>query len=138
MILEKGRFLRPSGSPNMDRLLSIISGLSILLIGVVFFNIRRAHIRVEYSVSWLGAAVVMLVLSQWPAALSQFGQWIGLDNPPLDLLLIVIALLIVVFFRFSVVISDLKDANIALTQKLAILEYQLQSLHEKLQTTGRK
>jgi hypothetical protein len=138
MILEKGRFLRPSGSPPMDRLLSIISGLSILLIGVIFFNIRRAHIRVEYSVSWLGAAVVMLVLSQWPAALNLLGHWIGLDNPPLHLLLIVVALLIVVFFRFSVVISDLKDANIALTQKLAILEYQLQSLHEKLQTTGRK
>ena len=31
---------------------------------------------------------------------------------------------ILVFYRLSVRISDLKDANIALTQRVAILEYQ--------------
>ncbi|MFN0105757.1 MAG: DUF2304 domain-containing protein [Bryobacteraceae bacterium] len=122
----------------MDRLLSIIAGFSILLIVVVLFNIRRAHIRVEYSVSWLGAAVVVLILSQWPWALGQFAQFIGLNNAAFSLLLIGVALFLVVFFRFSVIISDLKDANIALTQKLAILEYQLNTLHEKLQATDRK
>ena len=122
----------------MDRLLTLIAGLSILLIGVVLFNIRRSHIRVEYSVSWLGAAVFMLVLSQWPWALAQVAHLTGLNNPPFSLLLIVVALFLVVFFRFSVIISDLKDANIAITQKVAILEYQLQVLHEKLQTTDRK
>lgn len=122
----------------MDRLLAIIAALSILLIGVVLFNIRRAHIRVEYSVSWLGAAVVMLTLSQWPWALAQLAQLIGLNNPPFSLLLIVVALFLMVFFRFSVIISDLKDANIALTQKVAILEYQLNAIHEKLQAPSRK
>ncbi len=122
----------------MDRLLTLIAGLSILLIGVVLFNIRRSHIRVEYSVSWLGAAVFMLVLSQWPWALAQVAQLTGLNNPPFSLLLIVVALFLVVFFRFSVIISDLKDANIAITQKVAILEYQLHVLHEKFQTTDRK
>lgn len=121
----------------MDRLLTIIAGFSILLIGVVLFNIRRAHIRVEYSVSWLGAAVTMLVLSQSPGILGEIASLIGLNNPPFSLLLIVVALFLVVFFRFSVIISDLKDANIALTQKLAILEYQIQSLHEKLQESDR-
>ena len=122
----------------MDRLLAIIAVLSILLLGVVLFNIRRAHIRVEYSVSWLGAAVVMLTLSQWPWGLTQFAQLIGLNNPPFALLLIVVALFLMVFFRFSVIISDLKDANIALTQKVVILEYQLNAIHEKLQAPNRK
>ena len=35
-----------------------------------------------------------------------------------------------VFYRFSVVISDLKDANVAMAQRLAILEFHLQSRHE--------
>jgi len=122
----------------MDRLLSIFAGISLLLIGVVFLNIRRSHIRVEYSVSWLGAAVSMLVLSQSPWFLGQIALLTGLNNAPYSLLLIVGALFLIVFFRFSVIISDLKDANIALTQKLAILEYQLISLHEKLQTLDRK
>jgi len=122
----------------MDRLLTIIAGFSVLLIGVVLFNIRRAHIRVEYSVSWLGAAVVLLALSQSPWALGQLAHLIGLNNLPESLLLVVGALFLVVFFRFSVVMSDLKDANIALTQKVAILEYQINALHEKSQAIDRK
>ena len=121
----------------MDRLLSIIAGVSILLIAVVLLNIRRAHIRVEYSVSWLGAAVSMLALSQSPWLLTQLGQLIGVNNQPIALLLVVGALFLIVFFRFSVIISDLKGANIALTQKVAILEYQLNALHEKLQANDR-
>jgi hypothetical protein len=122
----------------MDRLLSIIAGFSLILIAVVLFNIRRAHIRVEYSVSWLGAALVLLALSMSPWLLGHVAHLIGLNDLPVSLLLIVGALFLVVFFRFSVVMSDLKDANIALTQKVAILEYQLNALHEKSQTTGRK
>ncbi|HEU0121849.1 MAG TPA: DUF2304 domain-containing protein [Bryobacteraceae bacterium] len=122
----------------MDRLLSITAGLSILLIVVVLFNIRRAHIRVEYSVSWLGAAVAMLGLSQSPWTLYRLGHLMGIENPALCLLLLLLALLLMVFFRFSVIISDLKDSNIALTQKVGILEYKLNALHEKLESTDRK
>ena len=122
----------------MDRLLSIIACFSLVLIGVVLFNIRRAHIRVEYSVGWLGAAIVLLILSQSPWILGLLAQFIGLNNVPVTLLLIVGALFLVVFFRFSVIMSDLKDANIALTQKVAILEYRIDALHEKPQATGRK
>ncbi len=46
----------------MDRLLNVITVFSLLLIGLVLLSVRRAHIRVEYSVSWLIAAVVLLVL----------------------------------------------------------------------------
>ena len=34
------------------------------------------------------------------------------------------------FYRFSLRISDLKDANIELSQKIAILEFKVHSLHE--------
>ena len=48
----------------MDRLLNVTAGLSVLLLIVVLASVRRAHIRVEYSVSWLLAAAAMLVLSR--------------------------------------------------------------------------
>jgi hypothetical protein len=38
---------------------------------------------------------------------------------------------VVVIYRLSVVISDLKDANIAIAQRLAIVEFQLQSRNGK-------
>jgi hypothetical protein len=122
----------------MERFLSLVAGLCLLLMGSVLFSIRRAHIRVEYSVSWLFAGAVLLGLSQWEWGLVRAAQLIGLTNPPDVLLLIIGAVFLMVFFRFSLIMSDLKDANIALTQKIAILEYQLNALHEKFDSTNRK
>ena len=45
--------------------------------------------------------------------------------------MLVFCVFLVVFYRFSVVISDLRDANIALAQRVAILEFQLRSLDEQ-------
>jgi hypothetical protein len=53
------------------------------------------------------------------------------SDPPLALLILVFCVFLVVIYRLSVVISDLKDANIAMAQRLAILEFELQSLNEK-------
>ena len=40
----------------MQSLLNVTTILSIVLIVLMLFSVRRAHIRVEYSVSWLLAA----------------------------------------------------------------------------------
>jgi len=113
----------------MQELLAFTTGMSVAVILLVLVSVRRRHIRVEYSVSWFGAALTLLLLSRWPAALERLAHWLGIGNPPLALLLIVGCLFLVVLFRLSVIISDLKDANIALTQRLAILEYRLGSAH---------
>lgn len=114
----------------MDRLLTVTTLLSIALILLVLFSVRRSHIRVEYSVSWLAASFVLLILSRSRGLLTWTAQLLGLSDPPLVLILLVFGLFLVVFYRFSVIISDLKDANIAMAQRLAILEFQLQSRHE--------
>jgi len=115
----------------VGRLLNIMSVLSLLLMAVVLFSVRRSHIRVEYSVSWLGAALILLVLSRSPGALYWIASQLGLTDPPLALLILVFCIFLVVIYRLSVVISDLKDANIAMAQRVAIIEFQLQSLNEK-------
>src|SRR5881394_3832149 len=94
----------------MDRLLNFTTGVSVLLIAMVLVSVRRAHIRVEYSVSWLVASLAILVLSR-----------------SLALLLLAGCVFVVIFYRFSIVISKLKDDNIALAQKVAILEYHLRA-----------
>jgi hypothetical protein len=121
----------------MDRLLNVMTVFSLVLIGLVLASVRRAHIRVEYSVSWLLAGFVLLVLSLW----SGFGQWVatllGLNDTRLALLMVAGGVFLVVLYRFSMIISRLKDFNIALAQKVAILEYRLESLHEENKTTAR-
>jgi len=115
----------------MDRFLNVIAGLSVALAVMVLVSVRRAHIRVEYSVSWLGAAVVLFVLSRAKNTLHKLSSLMGINDPALALVLLGACVFILVFYRLSVRISDLKDANIALTQRVAILEYRQQPTDEK-------
>jgi hypothetical protein len=117
----------------MDRLLNVTTGLSVILLVMVLISVRRAHIRVEYSVSWLLAAAAMLILSRARPLLDAVRRLIGLPDSPLTLFLLAGGVFLIMFFRFSVIISNLRDDNIALAQRVAILEYHLQNLrnHEK-------
>jgi len=115
----------------MERLLNAMTVLSLLLMALVLFSVRRSHIRVEYSASWLAAAVILLVLSRSSFALQWIASQLGLADPPLALLLLILCVFVIVIYRLSVVISDLKDANIAMAQRLAIVEFQLQNRDEK-------
>ncbi|MCS7025816.1 MAG: DUF2304 domain-containing protein [Bryobacteraceae bacterium] len=114
----------------MDRLSNALSLFSLGLFVLVLSSLRRAHIRVEYSVSWLGAAAVLFVVSRSPSLMRWLADALGIDDPPLALLATCMAVFLFVFYRFSVMVSNLKDANIALTQRLAILEFYLRSQNE--------
>ena len=112
----------------MDRLLNVTAVLSVVLVIVVLASVRRAHIRVEYSVSWLLAAVAMLVLSRNYTALEVLRHWSGLPDTPLTLFLFIGGVFLLMFFRFSIIMSHLRDDNIAMAQRVAILEFYIQGL----------
>ncbi len=118
----------------MDRLLNVVTILSGALIVLVLGSLRRAHIRVEYSVSWLTAAVAMLVISQSQFVRDGLAELLGISEPPLAILFIAFSIFMLVFYRFSVIISTLKDSNIALAQRVAILQYKVDSLDEERKT----
>jgi hypothetical protein len=121
----------------MDRLSNVIAVFSVLLIGLVLGSVRRAHIRVEYSVSWLLAALVLLVLSRWRGLERQIAAALGLNDTPLALLIVAGAIFLVVLYRFSLIISNLKDSNTALAQRVAILEFRIESADEKIKAAAR-
>ena len=89
----------------MDRLLNVITIFSVLLIALVLASVRRAHIRVEYSSSWLLAALVLLVLSRWRGLEERIASSLGVTDAPLALLMVAGAVFLVVLYRFSLIIS---------------------------------
>jgi hypothetical protein len=117
----------------MDRLLSVTTALSVILLLMVLFSIRRQHIRVEYSMSWLLAAGGLLALSRCRPALDFVATHIGLGvDSPLALFLIGGSVFLIMFFRYSMIVSHLRDDNIALAQRVAILEFHIQNLSADL------
>src|SRR3954452_11223593 len=111
----------------MQSLLHVTTVLSVVLIAMILFSVRRARIRVEYSVTWLLAATAMLLLSLARPVLDFITKRAGIPDTPLTLFLIAGSIFLIMFFRFSVIISHLRDDNIALAQRVAILEYHIRT-----------
>src|SRR6266404_3652695 len=96
---------------SMDRLLNVITFASLLLIGLVLASVRREHIRVEYSVSWLLAGLALLVLSLWRNLAQKLAMAIGVPDLTIALLTICGVVFLGVLFAFSLRISELKDSR---------------------------
>jgi hypothetical protein len=98
---------------------------ALLLLVQIIRSVRREHIRVEYSMAWFGAAALLLALSLWGTALNWLTRVLGVDDSSFVLLVIAGILFLFTFFRFSVEVSELKDHNILLSQKVGLLEWEI-------------
>jgi hypothetical protein len=115
----------------MERIRLTVAVLSLLLIAQIIRSVRREHIRVEYSMTWLGATLLLLLLSLSDTAMSHLGQWIGLTDRPLILIVLAGVLFVFTFFRYSLVVSSLKDHNIQLAQRVGMLEWEIERLQQQ-------
>lgn len=116
----------------------VVAALSLLLIAQIIRSVRREHIRVEYSMTWLGAALLLLVLSLSDTAMGALERWIGVREAPLVLIVLAGVLFVFTFFRYSLVVSSLKDHNIQLAQRVGMLEWEIEQLSKKLENQGPK
>lgn len=114
----------------MDRLLNVTTAISLIMLILVLFSVRRAHIRPEYSITWLLGSVAIFILSRCRGVLEHLRVLTGLPDTPLTIFLLASGILLIMIFRFSVIISHLRDDNIALAQRVAILEYHIESLNK--------
>ena len=85
----------------------------------------------EYSLSWLAAAIVVFVLSIWQTGLAALGRLLGINYPPAALASVTICVFLLVLYRLSMIVSELKDSNVALAQKVAALEFHLHRLEDR-------
>jgi len=115
----------------MDRLFDVVAIFSLVLIVWVLSSVRSEHIRVEYSVSWLFAGAVLLVLSSWRTLDDWIAATLGLSDSFIALAMIAGAAFLIVLYRLSLRISGLKDSSITLAQQVAILEFRLEALSEQ-------
>jgi hypothetical protein len=80
--------------------------------------------------------VTLLVLTSSRDAMAWISSLLGVADPVMALLMAWGAVFITVLYRLSLRLSHLKDSNIALTQQVAILEFRLESLDEKVKKTA--
>jgi hypothetical protein len=122
----------------MERFLAVLAALSFLMALAVLRSVRREHIRVEYSVSWLAAAALLFALSRAPGPIGRLAAWLGLADGAVVVLSLILIVFVAVIYRLSRVISLLRDNNIALAQRVAILEFHLRKQHAEAEAPTRR
>jgi hypothetical protein len=111
---------------------ALLGTVSLLLIIV---EAVRRRLSENYSLVWLLMAGVLVVLSLWRHGLDVLGGLIGIFYPPSALFVVGFGAVLLILFRFSIVISQLTEQNRRLAQHLALLDWQLRQAQSASLTT---
>jgi hypothetical protein len=85
--------------------------------------VRGRRLKERYALLWLATGVVLLVLSAWRGGLNTVAGWLGVTGyPPAVLFAVATLFILLVLLHYSTVISKLTDENVALAQRIALLE----------------
>lgn len=122
----------------MDRIRLATAAFCLLLLAQIIRSVRREHIRVEYSMAWFAATVVLLGLSLWNAGLEWLAAALGVADLSLVLMLLAGLAFLYTFFRFSVEVSTLKDHNIVVGQKVGLLDWEVRRQREEIERLRRE
>lgn len=112
----------------IDRSIVFTVGAALIALLVVLELVRRRRLSEEYSLLWLGTAVVMLILGLWRDLLHGLAALVGIYDP--SNLLFLLAALFVLFIQlyFSTVITRLTHESKEAAQQIALLRFELERL----------
>ncbi len=123
----------------LDRSIIFAVGASIIALLVILELVRRRRLREEYSLLWLGTAVVMLVVGVWRDLLHGLADTVGIVYPPNLLFLLAALFLLFIQLYFSTVITKLTQENKEIAQQVALLRYEVERLRtEDIESENRQ
>ena len=112
----------------IDRSIIFAVVASLIALLVVLELVRRRHLSEEYSLLWLGTAVVMLVVGIWRDLLHGLADLVNIEYPPNLLFLLAALFLLFIQLYFSTVITRLTQESKETAQQIALLRFELDQL----------
>ena len=116
--------------PPRIRIIAIL--ICIFLVAYVFELVRRRHLSEEYSMGWLVAGSMMLILSISEGLLVWVSNLVGATLFTSTLFFFGLVFLVTICLHFSIRISALTNQVRTLTQHMGILHSEKQLLEEQI------
>jgi hypothetical protein len=105
--------------------------LGICLAGAIFYLVRRDHLHGPYAAWWLLVAAATLVLGMFPSLVIWLGRLTGINYAPVLPIIIGLSLVLLRLLKLDIDRSRQERQVRRLTQKLAILEQELEQLRRR-------
>ncbi len=112
----------------IDRSIVFTVGAAVMALLVILELVRRRRLSEEYSLLWLGTAVVMLILGLWRDLLHNVAALVGIYDPSNLLFLLAGFFMLFIQLYFSTVITRLARESKESAQQIALLRFELERL----------
>jgi hypothetical protein len=106
------------------------AGLGIVIAASILFLVRRDRLHGGQALWWLAIAAGSLVAGFMPSVVDRIGLLFGVHYPPMLLVLIVVAALLLKLLQVDINISRRERRMRRVIQKLAVLELEVRELRE--------
>jgi hypothetical protein len=104
------------------------AALGVALAGAILFLVRRDHLHGPYAVWWFAVATATFVLGVFPHSVVWLGHVTGIGYAPVLPIIIGLSLVLIRLLKLDIDRSKQERKIRRLTQKLAILEQELDRL----------
>jgi len=101
--------------------------IGLIIAGLIFWLIRRDHLHIKYSLWWFVIATGTIILGFFPQIVDIISTQVGISYPPILAVVIAFGVVLIKMLMMDIESSSNRRKIIRLTQKLAILEQQLDS-----------
>lgn len=102
--------------------------LGVAITGAILFLVRRDHLHGPYALWWLSVAAATFVLGVFPGTVGWLGHVTGISYAPVLPIIVAVSLILLRLLKLDIDRSRQERRVRRLTQKLAILERELERL----------
>ena len=109
--------------------------LSAVVLLVTFDSLRRGHMQENYALLWVFTGILIFLCASNPEVASILTRLTGLDYAQ-SIIAVLFTFLVLVAFHYSLALSNSKDANSRLVQRLAVVEARLEAVEKTVGQGG--
>lgn len=100
-----------------------VSIAALILLILIFFNLRRNSMSIKNSIAWLLLPLVFIIIAIFPEPLEQLAHSLGFETLSNFIFIIIIALLLVICFFTTLSNSRQQEQITKLIQEISILKH---------------
>lgn len=92
--------------------------------------LKKRKLNLRYTLTWLFAAIALLIVDLFPQIISKTMKWIGIATPVNMVFVLEAVFVLIILLSLTVIVSHLTEKVCRLTQTIAILEKRLREFED--------
>lgn len=103
----------------------------VFFLAVTIYYLTKHKLNLKYSLTWLGAGIIMLILAVFPSLVEKIGSLVGIAAVTSTVFVFAGMFMLVIIFTLTMIVSHMNKRIYRLTQMQALLEKRVRELESE-------